>query len=125
MIKIFTLIGLGGALGSIGRYLVAQYVQSRFMGSTFPYGTLIVNITGCFLIGLIFGLLSKSDILSEWKLFLVTGICGGYTTFSAFSYESITLLRNGEISHFCLYIAGSVILGLIATLIPVVVMQKI
>jgi len=125
MLKAFTLVGLGGAVGSIGRYLAAQYIQSRFVSSDFPYGTLLVNITGCFLIGIIFGLTAKADILSEWKLFLVTGICGGYTTFSAFSYESITLLRNGNIMHFGIYIAASVILGLLATLIPVWLLQKI
>ncbi len=124
MLKAFTLVGLGGAIGSIGRYLAAQYIQSRFVASGFPYGTLIVNITGCFLIGLIFGLAAKADILSEWRLFLVTGICGGYTTFSAFSYESIALLRSGNIAHCFIYIAASVILGLIATFIPVVVLQK-
>jgi CrcB protein len=124
MLKAFTLVGIGGALGSIGRYLAAQYVQSRFVASGFPYGTLIVNITGCFLIGLIYGFAAKTDILSEWRLFLVTGICGGYTTFSAFSYESITLLKNGDVVHFCIYIAASVLLGLLATLAPIVIFQK-
>jgi CrcB protein len=124
MLKAFTLVGIGGAIGSMGRYLVAQFVQSRFYSSGFPYGTLIVNLTGCFLIGLIFGFISKTDVLSEWKLFLVTGICGGYTTFSAFSYESISLLRNGNLMHFFMYVGGSVILCLLATLIPIVIFQK-
>lgn len=125
MLKAFTLVGLGGAIGSIGRYIAGQYIQSRFLSSGFPYGTFIVNITGCFLIGLIYGFAGKTDILSEWRLFLVTGICGGYTTFSAFSYESIALLRSGDVLHFCTYVAGSVILGLIATFIPVIIMQKL
>jgi CrcB protein len=125
MLKAFTLVGLGGAIGSIGRYLAAQYIQSRFVSSEFPYGTLIVNITGCFLIGVIFGLTAKADILAEWRLFLVTGICGGYTTFSAFSYESITLLKSGNFVHFAMYIAASVILGLLATLVPVWLLQKV
>jgi len=124
MLKAFTLVGIGGAIGSIGRYLASQYIQSRFVSSGFPYGTLIVNITGCFLIGLIFAIAGKADI-QEWRLFLITGICGGYTTFSAFSYESLGLLRSGDILHFCTYVAGSVILGLIATLIPIIVMEKI
>lgn len=125
MLKAFTLVGLGGAIGSIGRYLAAQYVQSKFVASGFPYGTMMVNITGCFIIGLIFGLAAKADMLDEWKLFLVTGICGGYTTFSAFSYESISLLRSGNFMHFCMYLGGSVVLGLIATFIPVYILQKV
>jgi CrcB protein len=124
MLKAFTLVGIGGAIGSIGRYLASQYIQSRFVSSGFPYGTFIVNITGCFLIGLIFAIAGKTDI-QEWRLFLITGVCGGYTTFSAFSYESLNLLRSGNIMHFCTYVAGSVILGLIATFIPIIVMQKI
>lgn len=125
MLKAFTLVGVGGAIGSIGRYLAAQYIQSRFVASGFPYGTLIVNISGCFLIGIIFGIASKADLLQEWRLLLVTGICGGYTTFSAFSYESITLLKNHNLVYFSVYVAASVILGLLATLIPIALFEKL
>ena len=68
MLKAFTLVGIGGAIGSMGRFLVAQYVQSRFSTSHFPYGTLIVNITGCFVIGVIFGIAEKTEIMAEWRL---------------------------------------------------------
>jgi len=125
MLKAFTLVGIGGAVGSIGRFLVAQYVQSRFATSHFPYGTLIVNITGCFIIGVIFGIAAKTEIMAEWRLLLVTGICGGYTTFSAFSFESISLLRTGNLLHFFIYVSASVVLGLLATLIPIMFFQKI
>lgn len=125
MLKAFTLVGIGGAIGSIGRFLAAQYVQSRFATSHFPYGTLLVNITGCFIIGLIFGIAEKAEIMAEWRLLLVTGLCGGYTTFSAFSYESISLMRSGNLLHFFVYVSASVVLGLLATFIPIIVIQKI
>ncbi|HVU99327.1 MAG TPA: fluoride efflux transporter CrcB [Puia sp.] len=114
--KILFIIGLGGALGSIGRYLV-QMALGRYVTLTFPLGTLVVNITGCFLIGLLYGLAERHAWMSiEWRLFLITGICGGYTTFSTYSYESITLLKHGNYSYLIFYITSSVIFGLLATL---------
>lgn len=114
--KTLIIIGLGGALGSIGRYLV-QVAVGRYITLTFPLGTLIVNITGCFLIGLLYGLAERHAWMSmEWRLFLITGICGGYTTFSSYSYESITLLKHGNYSYLLFYITSSVVFGLLATL---------
>ena len=114
-IKILFLIGLGGGIGSIGRYLV-QVLITRHFASTFPAGTLVVNITGCFIIGLLFGLVNRHAWLTmEWRLFLITGICGGYTTFSSFSYESISLIREGNYLYFISYVLLSVALGLLAT----------
>ena len=125
MIKSITLIGLGGAIGSILRYLVTVATEARFMPSTFPYGTLIVNITGCFVIGLIYALTGKLNISPEWRGFLATGICGGYTTFSAFSYQSISLMREGHTVQFFTYIFSSVLIGLVATLIPIILVEKL
>jgi CrcB protein len=114
-IKILLLIGLGGGIGSICRYLV-QVLITRHFASTFPAGTLLVNITGCFIIGLLFGLGNRHAWLTlEWRLFLITGICGGYTTFSSFSYESISLIREGNYLYFLSYVLLSVALGLLAT----------
>jgi CrcB protein len=114
--KTLFIIGLGGALGSIGRYLV-QVAVGRYITLTFPLGTLIVNITGCFLIGLLYGLAERHAWIStEWRFFLITGICGGYTTFSSYSYESILLFKLGNYSYFFFYIAASVVFGLLATL---------
>ncbi len=114
--KSLFIIGLGGALGSICRYLV-QLTIVRYVAVTFPLGTLIVNITGCFLIGLLYGLGARHAWMTvEWKIFLITGICGGYTTFSSYSLESITLFKQGNYAYFILYVASSVILGLLATL---------
>lgn len=125
MLKSITLIGLGGAIGSIFRYLINNLVETRFVPSTFPYGTLIVNVTGCFAIGLIYALTGKLNISPEWRGFLATGICGGYTTFSAFSYQSISLMREGHTVQFFTYLFSSVLIGLIATLIPIIVMEKL
>lgn len=116
-IKWLIIIGLGGALGSISRFLV-QFAVGRYLTITFPLGTFIVNITGCFLIGLIYGLADKYAWMTvEWRLFLITGICGGYTTFSSYSFEGLTLFKQGNYTYFILYVVLSVVLGLLATLV--------
>ena len=114
MIKQLLVIGLGGALGSILRYL-AQMLTNHFLTLVFPLGTFLVNISGCFLIGVFYGIFEKYAALNhDWRLFLITGLCGGYTTFSSFSYESITLLRQGDYVYFSLYVGLSVLIGLVA-----------
>jgi len=113
--KTLLIIGLGGAIGSIFRYLV-QVCTGRWITLNFPLGTLLVNISGCLLIGLFYGFSTKyTGITTEWKLFLITGLCGGYTTFSSFSYESISLFKQGNYLYFILYTSLSFILGLLAT----------
>jgi len=124
MLKTITLVGIGGAIGSILRYLASTGIQSKFL-STFPFGTMFVNISGCFLIGLIYAFAQRSNISPEWRFFLATGICGGYTTFSTFSYESLSLLRDGEILYATAYITLSVVLGILATFLPVIVIEKL
>jgi CrcB protein len=115
MSRIFFLIGFGGFLGSVCRYYSQQFI-ARF-STSFPYGTLAVNIAGCFLVGLVFGFAAKGNVLSpEWRMFLATGFCGGFTTFSTFSYESTQLINNGEYFYLALYIGASVIVGILATL---------
>ena len=110
-------IFLGGGIGSVCRYLAGLSI-TRQLETPFPAGTFAVNLTGCFLIGLFYSLANRHAWLSpEWRLFLITGICGGYTTFSSFSFESISLLRNGNTLYFFLYVSLSVVLGLAATLI--------
>ncbi len=114
--KPLLIIGIGGALGSICRYLVQVYV-GKYTTLSFPFGTLVVNLTGCFLIGILFGLSNKYAWMTlDWRLFLITGICGGYTTFSSFSLESMMLFRQGNYTYFFLYILGSVTVGLLATI---------
>lgn len=112
--KIIIAVGIGSCIGGILRYLLTQLIQNKFL-STFPYGTLSVNIIGCFLIGLVFGFSERSYISMEWRLFLVTGLLGGFTTFSSFSNETIALIRDGQNWLALSYIASSVIIGLTAT----------
>ncbi len=106
------IVGLGGFLGSSARYLVQKFVSEN-VASTFPIATFSINLLGSLLIGLLFGLSSKYNVLStEMRLFLTTGFCGGFTTFSTFSNESFLLLKNGNYFYFSLYASLSVILGL-------------
>ena len=91
MLKSILLVGVGGAAGSMLRYLTALLVN-RYANSHFPWATFTVNILGCFLIGLLFGLLDKQQVANQnIRLLLITGFCGGYTTFSAFSIENLNL----------------------------------
>lgn len=114
--KLLLIIGLGGGAGSILRYLMQVAVNRLIPALAFPLGTFIVNITGCFLIGLFYGLSVKHAwFTDEWRLLLITGLCGGYTTFSSFSYESMSLITEGHFLYFGLYAGLSVLLGLCAT----------
>ena len=112
--KLLLLIGGGSFIGGISRYLMARMIQDRVF-SAFPYGTLGVNILGCLIIGLVVGLSERSNLPAEWRLFLATGFCGGFTTFSAFSNETIGLLRDGQLWSASIYVVASVALGLVAT----------
>jgi len=115
MIKNILLVGLGGAAGSILRFLCQKWITS-ITSLSFPLGTFLVNITGCFLIGLFFSYGTKHEYFSyNMQLLLMTGLCGGFTTFSAFTLESMGLIKEDKTGLFLLYIGGSVILGLLAT----------
>ncbi|HEY9362197.1 MAG TPA: fluoride efflux transporter CrcB [Chitinophagaceae bacterium] len=117
MIRNLLLVGLGGGLGSMARYLCQRWLHNIYPVS-FPTGTFVVNISGCFLIGIFWGLTFRSFNENEnWKLFMMTGICGGFTTFSSFSLEGIGLLREEKTLLFFLYIGGSLLAGLLATYI--------
>lgn len=109
-------IGIGSFIGGVFRYLLSTFIQGR-LGSAFPYGTLLVNITGCFLIGTIYGLATSGAISQEWRLYLATGLIGGFTTFSAFSLELLQLLQAGRIMQALAYATISVVIGLLFTFI--------
>ncbi|MCU0377849.1 MAG: fluoride efflux transporter CrcB [Bacteroidales bacterium] len=114
MLKNILLIGAGGFLGSIARYFVSLLNLSISFYSV-PVGTLIVNVAGSFLIGFLTGIAEKSMILStEWRLFLMVGLCGGFTTFSTFTNENLMLLHNGQLLAVLLYTGLSLFLGFIA-----------
>ncbi len=111
MIKNILLVGLGGGLGSILRYLCQKWIYHLYP-HPFPWGTFTVNIGGCLLIGILFGLGEKASVLTpEWRLLLTTGFCGGFTTFSTFAYENMMLLRTGDTTYFLLYTILSIVLG--------------
>ena len=116
-------VGIGGGLGSILRYMISAFA-GRHIPIVFPVGTFLVNISGCFLIGVFYSIFSKhADFHSDWRLFLITGICGGYTTFSTFSYDGLILLKQGSNLSFMLYVLGSVVLGLLATFAGVAIFK--
>ena len=119
------LVGLGGFVGSVARYLVAV-LFAGYISSVFPFATLAVNIVGCFLIGVLFAISDKGNILSpEWRILLTTGFCGGFTTFSTFSYESLRLMQDGEFFYLAAYVLVSVVVGLAATYIGVAVIRAL
>lgn len=119
MIKNFLVVGLGGGAGSMLRYAVQKIFNVHNAG-VFPTGTLLVNIAGCFLIGILWGLVSRSLTWNEEiKLLLMTGFCGGFTTFSAFTLEGIGLLKENKTALFVIYLTASVIGGLLATFIGI------
>ena len=115
MEKIF-LVAIGGMVGAVGRYLVTQF-SSQYLGVHFPYGTLIVNIVGCFVIGVVMGLITEKMLLNEnMRLLLVVGFAGGLTTFSAFSFDTVHLFQQNQIFLSALNVFANMILGFGATL---------
>ncbi len=110
----YLMIGIGGFVGAIVRYMVAVWVGERW-GRSFPLGTFIINVTGSFFIGLLMTLMTERIIENpQWRLLLVVGFLGAYTTFSTFEYETGALLRDGEWLFASLNVAGSVIVGFVA-----------
>lgn len=107
------LVGFGGFLGSIARYLAGGAVHRLAEGSVFPYGTLFVNVTGCLAIGFLAALSEARGVLSpEARVFLLIGVLGGYTTFSSFGYETLQLVRGGEMLAAAANVLVQVVVGL-------------
>jgi CrcB protein len=113
-------IALGSALGGVLRYFLGGLIQRATPG-TFPIGTLVINITGSFLLGLLYRYSADSAAITpEVRAMLTIGLCGGYTTFSTFSYETVRLLEDGEIGRAMAYIGLSVIISVAATMLGIV-----
>ncbi|MDX2278095.1 MAG: fluoride efflux transporter CrcB [Saprospiraceae bacterium] len=114
MLKIIISICLGGAMGSLLRYATGVWI-ARHSHFVFPYATFAVNVVGCFFIGLFYAFSERYHWFTpEWRLFFITGFCGGLTTFSAFAYENIKLLQEGNTLLFVLYSLGSFAAALLA-----------
>lgn len=116
MIKAFIAIFVGGGLGSVLRYGIQLMLHERIVAYSFPWATFAVNIVGSFLIGLFYALSSKFNLSEEFRLFLTAGLCGGFTTFSTFSNDSLAMIRQGDTIICLIYIILSVALGVIACL---------
>jgi CrcB protein len=113
MFKNLLLAGAGGAIGTMMRYLV----YFLYKHTNFPLATLLINIAGSLVIGIVFGIALRNTVFdNNWKIFLATGICGGFTTFSALSLENLQLLQQGKYFLSAIYIAGSIVGGLLAVL---------
>jgi CrcB protein len=114
MFKTILIVGSGGFIGSVARFYISKLnLHVDFL--SIPVGTLLVNILGCFVIGFLTGIADKSAILTvEWRMFLMVGICGGFTTFSSFANENLMLLHNGLFLSILLYTGLSIFLGFTA-----------
>jgi CrcB protein len=123
MLRAILLVGIGGGIGSIFRYLTSVFI-SKYFSASFPWATFTVNLTGCLLIGLLMGYFGRQQAMdTKFYWLFVTGFCGGYTTFSTFSSENIHLLQSGNTLTALLYIAGSILCGLLAVWLGLVCMK--
>jgi CrcB protein len=114
---------VGGGFGAVARYAVGTAISARF-GARFPLGTLVVNVSGCFLIGLLMTLLTERlQLHPNWRLLLVVGFLGGYTTFSSFEYETLRAVEDGGQWIGLLNVIGSVTLGYVAVWIGTMIMR--
>lgn len=114
--KILLLVGIGSFIGGVLRYLLSMTIQTKISG-VFPLGTLTVNILGCLIIGVFLGMSEKMVISQDIKFLIATGLLGGFTTFSAISVETFTLIRLGHTGLAAAYVSASIMIGLVATFI--------
>ena len=114
-------VALGSAVGGASRYALSMFIQQR-ASSTFPIGTLIVNVTGSLVLGFVLRYaLGSPSVSAEIRALLTTGFCGGYTTFSTFSYDAMTLIEDGDYRRAAIYISASVLVSLVATFLGIAV----
>lgn len=125
MLRTILIVGTGGFIGSVMRYLVQVFVE-KGISSTFPWGTFVANIAGSFIIGIVFGLVNKGNLLSaEWRMFLAVGICGGFTTFSSFAYNNLSMLKEQAYGQFIWNVGGSLFFGLLAVYLGMILVRAI
>lgn len=125
MLRTILLVGTGGFIGSVMRYLVQIYVE-KGMSTTFPWGTFVANMAGSFIIGIIFALAQKGNLLSaEWRMFLAVGFCGGFTTFSSFAYNNLSMLKEQAYGQFIWNVGGSLFFGLLAVYLGMILVRAV
>ena len=113
------MVAMGGAVGSAMRYLISKIMQD-WLPDVFPFGTFAVNLLGCLVIGILYGLVEQNMLgNNNLKLLLISGLCGGFTTFSTFSHEGLSLVQQGHLSYAVLYVGGSTCLGMMMVLIGI------
>ena len=123
MLKAIFIVGAGGFLGSVARYLT-QILAERILHSSFPWGTLVANVAGCFIIGLVYALSEKGNLLTpEWRIFMTVGFCGGFTTFSAFAYNNLTMLAENNLLQLLANVGLNLFLGTAAVYLGVVAIR--
>ena len=119
LLKSILFVAIGGAVGSVARFLICQ-----LFNESFPFGTLAVNVLGSFIIGMLVGYVAKEQLSPEMKLLLMTGFCGGFTTFSTFALESFSMMNAGDIILAAIYISISVCIGIIAVCLGLQITQR-
>jgi CrcB protein len=113
-------VGLAGSLGALARYLLGRFIAER-AGAEFPFGTLLINVTGAFVIGLLFALTAHKLLTPAEQTVLATGFVGGYTTFSTMSWEGVQLVRGGSTHLGLLYFGATIVLGLLAVIVGLLI----
>jgi CrcB protein len=125
MLRNILIVGTGGFIGSVMRYLVQIFVE-KGMATTFPWGTFIANIAGSFIIGIVFAIAEKGNLMnSEWRIFLAVGVCGGFTTFSSFAYNNLNLLKDHSYGQLLLNVGGSLFFGILAVYLGIILVRAI
>ena len=123
MLKAIFIVGAGGFLGSVARYLT-QILAERILHSSFPWGTLAANVAGCFIIGLVYALSEKGNLLTpEWRIFMTVGFCGGFTTFSAFAYNNLMMLAENNLLQLLANMGLNLFFGTAAVYLGVVAIR--
>ena len=125
MLRTLLIVGSGGFIGSVMRYLVQFFIE-KGATTTFPWGTFVANVAGSFIIGVVFALAEKGNLMnSELRLFFAVGICGGFTTFSSFAYNNFTMLKEHSFGQLLWNVGGSLFFGILAIYIGVLVVKAI
>ena len=125
MLRTLLIVGTGGFIGSVMRYLVQVFVE-KGLATTFPWGTFVANIAGSFIIGIVFAFAEKGNLMSsEWRMFLAVGICGGFTTFSSFTYNNLNMIKAHSFGQLLWNVGGSLFFGILAVYLGIILVRAI